>query len=63
MCYIPIFVQEILNFDKFATHLTNDEQKQLMKFLPSIDTSEAPDRCVILWLLAVVKHGEYSCLS
>ncbi|KAI3453455.1 hypothetical protein Pfo_010118 [Paulownia fortunei] len=42
LCYIDL--QDILNLDKFASHLTNEEQQQLLKFLPSIDTVEAPDR-------------------
>ncbi|KAK4486505.1 hypothetical protein RD792_009188 [Penstemon davidsonii] len=40
LCHIDL--QEVLNIDKFANHLTNEEQKQLLKFLPSVDTLEAP---------------------
>ncbi|CAA2974796.1 GATA transcription factor 26-like [Olea europaea subsp. europaea] len=36
-------LRDILNFDKFVAHLTNDEQKQLLKILPSIDTTAAPE--------------------
>ncbi|KAK6146396.1 hypothetical protein DH2020_020265 [Rehmannia glutinosa] len=42
LCYIDL--QEIVNFNKFVSHLTNDEQQQLLKFLPSVDISESPDR-------------------
>ncbi|KAL6556981.1 hypothetical protein OROHE_006857 [Orobanche hederae] len=35
---------EIVNLNKFVGHLTNDEQQQLLKLLPSTDTSEASDR-------------------
>lgn len=39
-------MQDILNFDKFVAHLTNDEKGRLLKILPSIDTLAAPDRFV-----------------
>ncbi|KAL2454167.1 GATA transcription factor 26 [Abeliophyllum distichum] len=38
-----IDLRDILNFDKFVAYLTNDEQRQLLKILPSIDTLAAPD--------------------
>lgn len=44
---MPIFMQDIVNFEMFSSHLTNDEQQQLMKLLPSVDTSDAPYRCVL----------------
>ncbi|CAL5429591.1 unnamed protein product [Camellia sinensis] len=34
---------DIFNFQEFASHLTNEEQKQLLKYLPSIDTARLPD--------------------
>ncbi|KAL6550328.1 hypothetical protein OROMI_020816 [Orobanche minor] len=37
-------LKEIVNLNKFVGHLTNDEQQQLLKLLPSTDTSEASDR-------------------
>lgn len=40
LCYIDL--QDIVNFEMFSSHLTNDEQQQLMKLLPSVDTSDAP---------------------
>ncbi|CAL5436747.1 unnamed protein product [Camellia sinensis] len=33
-----IDLKDVLNFDEFASHLTNEEQQQLLKYLPSIDT-------------------------
>ncbi|KAL6579065.1 hypothetical protein OROMI_009281 [Orobanche minor] len=42
LCHIDL--QEIVNLNKFVGHLTNDEQQQLLKLLPSTDTSEASDR-------------------
>ncbi|XP_011070264.1 GATA transcription factor 26 [Sesamum indicum] len=42
LCYIDL--QDVLNFDNFASHLTNEERQQLLKLLPSVDTLEAPDR-------------------
>ncbi|THG23865.1 hypothetical protein TEA_000882 [Camellia sinensis var. sinensis] len=35
--------KDIFNFQEFASHLTNEEQKQLLKYLPSIDTARLPD--------------------
>lgn len=39
-------VQVVANFEVFGGHITKDEQRQLMKYLPSVDTSELPDRFV-----------------
>ncbi|KAL2548034.1 GATA transcription factor 26 [Forsythia ovata] len=36
-------LQDILDFDKFVSHLTHEEQQQLLKILPSIDISAAPE--------------------
>ncbi|KAL0446384.1 UNVERIFIED_CONTAM: GATA transcription factor 26 [Sesamum latifolium] len=47
LCYIDL--QDVLNFDNFASHLTNEERQQLLKLLPSVDTLEAPDRCAIFF--------------
>ncbi|KAL6582920.1 hypothetical protein OROMI_004998 [Orobanche minor] len=35
---------EIVYLNRFVGHMTNDEQQQLLKLLPSTDTSEASDR-------------------
>ncbi|KAH6829933.1 hypothetical protein C2S53_018704 [Perilla frutescens var. hirtella] len=40
LCYIDL--QDIVNFEMFSSHLTNEEQQQLMKLLPSVDTSDTP---------------------
>ncbi|XP_057810110.1 GATA transcription factor 26 isoform X2 [Salvia miltiorrhiza] len=40
LCYIDL--RDIVNFELFSSHLTNDEQQQLMNLLPSVDTSDAP---------------------
>lgn len=40
----PYLVQDVVNFDEFSGHLTNEEQQQLLKYLPSIDTARLPDR-------------------
>ncbi|KAG8374642.1 hypothetical protein BUALT_Bualt10G0017200 [Buddleja alternifolia] len=42
LCYIDL--QDILNYETFSSHLTNDEQHQLLKFLPSVDTLQDPHR-------------------
>ncbi|KAL3834979.1 hypothetical protein ACJIZ3_009715 [Penstemon smallii] len=41
LCYIDL--QDVLNFEKFASSLTSDEQDQLLKFLPSVDTMKDPE--------------------
>ncbi|KAL3619433.1 hypothetical protein CASFOL_037003 [Castilleja foliolosa] len=42
LCHIDL--EEIVNLNKFESHLTNDEQQQLLKLLPPIDSFEASDR-------------------
>ncbi|KAI3469031.1 hypothetical protein Pfo_025694 [Paulownia fortunei] len=42
LCNIDL--QDVLNFEKFSSLLTSDEQQQLLKLLPSVDTLEAPYR-------------------
>lgn len=39
-----ILAQDIVCFEKFTKNLTQEEQQQLLKFLPSIDTAKLPDR-------------------
>uniref|UniRef100_A0A5B6ZX47 Uncharacterized protein n=1 Tax=Davidia involucrata TaxID=16924 RepID=A0A5B6ZX47_DAVIN len=36
-------LKDVLNFDEFVSHLTNEEQQQLLKYLPSVDTVRLPD--------------------
>ncbi|CAK9173310.1 unnamed protein product [Ilex paraguariensis] len=36
-------LKDALNFDEFVGHLTDDEQQQLLKYLPCIDTGRYPD--------------------
>ncbi|XP_019156191.1 PREDICTED: GATA transcription factor 26-like [Ipomoea nil] len=38
-----IDLKEIVNFDEFTAHLTIEEQQQLVKYLPIIDTFAPPD--------------------
>uniref|UniRef100_A0A5B7A283 Uncharacterized protein n=1 Tax=Davidia involucrata TaxID=16924 RepID=A0A5B7A283_DAVIN len=38
-----IDLKDVLNFDVFASHLTNEEQHQLLKYLPLVDTARLPD--------------------
>ncbi|CAI0417771.1 unnamed protein product [Linum tenue] len=33
----------VLNFKEFSEHLTSEEQQQLLKFLPALDTGKLPD--------------------
>lgn len=37
-------VQDILNFEEFVKYLTNEEQKQLLEYLPPLDTAKLPGR-------------------
>lgn len=41
LCHINL--KDIINFKEFASHMTNDEQQQLLKYLPPIDTIQLPD--------------------
>lgn len=41
LCYMDL--RDIVNFDVFANHMTNDEQQQLVKYLPPIDSAQLPN--------------------
>ncbi|GAV79765.1 LOW QUALITY PROTEIN: GATA domain-containing protein/UCH37_bd domain-containing protein, partial [Cephalotus follicularis] len=41
LCNVDLSV--ILNFEEFARNLTNEEQQQLLKYLPPLDTATLPD--------------------
>ncbi|XP_059657660.1 GATA transcription factor 26-like isoform X2 [Cornus florida] len=41
LCYIDL--KDVLNFNKFSSFLTYEEQQQLLKYLPSVDTARFPD--------------------
>ncbi|XP_077237415.1 GATA transcription factor 26-like [Tasmannia lanceolata] len=36
-------LRDVVNYEEFMRHLTNEEQQQLMKYLPSTDTTKFPD--------------------
>ncbi|XP_077235170.1 GATA transcription factor 26-like isoform X2 [Tasmannia lanceolata] len=36
-------LRDVISFEEFMRRLTNEEQQQLMKYLPSIDTTKFPD--------------------
>ncbi|KAA8522170.1 hypothetical protein F0562_012843 [Nyssa sinensis] len=40
---VSLSLMDVLNFDAFVSHLTNEEQQQLLKHLPSVDTARLPD--------------------
>ncbi|KAG5248904.1 GATA transcription factor [Salix suchowensis] len=40
LCSIDL--NDILNFEEFARHLTNEEQQRLLKYLPPLDTIKPP---------------------
>lgn len=41
LCNIDL--KDIINFEEFTSHLTNDEQQQLQKYLSLVDTDQVPD--------------------
>lgn len=41
LCHINL--KELLNFEEFARLLNDDERRQLLKYLPPVDTSQLPD--------------------
>uniref|UniRef100_A0A2P2M268 GATA transcription factor n=1 Tax=Rhizophora mucronata TaxID=61149 RepID=A0A2P2M268_RHIMU len=41
LCNVDL--NEVLNFEEFAKSLTNEEQQQLLKYLPPLDTAKLPD--------------------
>ncbi|CAK7356275.1 unnamed protein product [Dovyalis caffra] len=41
LCSVDL--NDILNFEEFARHLTNEEQQQLLKYLPPLDTVKLPN--------------------
>ncbi|MED6119577.1 hypothetical protein PIB30_013011 [Stylosanthes scabra] len=38
-----LHLNDVVNFEVFTRNLTNEEQQQLMKYLPVVDTAESPD--------------------
>lgn len=38
-----IDLKDVVSFDEFVNHFTHEEQLQLMKYLPSVDTVKLPD--------------------
>ncbi|XP_015085711.1 GATA transcription factor 26-like isoform X1 [Solanum pennellii] len=36
-------LKDVLNYEEFATHLSSDEQQQLLKYLPPVDSFAPPD--------------------
>ncbi|KAG4131193.1 hypothetical protein ERO13_D09G191600v2 [Gossypium hirsutum] len=41
LCKIDL--NDVLNFEEFMKHLTNEEQQQLLQYLPPLDSSKFPD--------------------
>ncbi|XP_052170505.1 GATA transcription factor 26-like [Diospyros lotus] len=41
LCYVDL--KDVLDFDVFTSHLTSEEQQQLLKYLPPTDTNNVPD--------------------
>ncbi|XP_050228182.1 GATA transcription factor 26 isoform X2 [Mercurialis annua] len=47
LCHVDL--NEILNFEEFARYLTNEEQRQLLIYLPPVDTDNLPDSIEIMF--------------
>lgn len=41
LCHIDL--KDVINFEEFASHMTNDEQQQLLKYLPLVDNAQLYD--------------------
>ncbi|MFS7927800.1 putative transcription factor C2C2-GATA family [Helianthus anomalus] len=41
LCHIDL--KDVINFEEFRSHMTNDEQQQLLKYLAPVDTVQVPD--------------------
>ncbi|KAK7262168.1 hypothetical protein RJT34_29729 [Clitoria ternatea] len=41
LCLIDL--NDVVNYEEFARNLTNEEQQQLLKYLPVVDTAKLPD--------------------
>ncbi|KAI3828921.1 hypothetical protein L1987_03032 [Smallanthus sonchifolius] len=41
LCHIDL--KDVINFEEFKSHMTNDEQQQLLKYLTRVDTVQVPD--------------------
>ncbi|KAD6453420.1 hypothetical protein E3N88_08125 [Mikania micrantha] len=41
LCHIDL--KDIINFEEFKSHMTNDEQQHLLKYLNLVDTVQVPD--------------------
>lgn len=37
-------LQDVINFEEFTNHMTNDEQQRLLKYLTPVDTVQVPNR-------------------
>ncbi|KAK4364484.1 hypothetical protein RND71_015842 [Anisodus tanguticus] len=41
LCHIDL--KDVLNYEEFTSHLSSDEQQQLLKYLPPVDSFSAPE--------------------
>jgi len=53
-----------VNYDEFSRNLTNEEQEQLLKYLPVVDTAKFPDRLesvhfylIKILLIFIIEHS------
>ncbi|MCI29432.1 GATA transcription factor 26-like, partial [Trifolium medium] len=40
---------DVVNYEEFSRNLTNEEQQQLLKYLPVVDTAKLPDSLKIMF--------------
>ncbi|PNY05248.1 GATA transcription factor 26-like protein [Trifolium pratense] len=41
--------QDVVNYEEFSRNLSNEEQQQLLKFLPAVDTAKLPDSLNVMF--------------
>jgi hypothetical protein len=44
-----IDLNDVVNYEEFSRNLSNEEQQQLMKFLPAVDTAKLPDSLNVMF--------------
>ncbi|CAJ2663958.1 unnamed protein product [Trifolium pratense] len=47
LCIIDL--NDVVNYEEFSRNLTNEEQQQLLKYLPVVDTAKLPDSLKIMF--------------
>lgn len=60
--YLSLFVflvpKDVLSFEVFMAHLTQEEQQKLMRYLPPVDTTNLPERHVVSLIKLIISFYE-----